>query len=44
MRFNADVSACSGNEWVGPRKMGIGGEAGENDRSAICGGLDIVYA
>ena len=24
MRFDADVSACSGNEWVGPRKMGYG--------------------
>ena len=43
MRFHADVSACSGNEWVGSRKMGIGGEVDKNDRSAICGGLSSMH-
>ena len=43
MRLEANISACGGNGWTGPRKDGIGGEAGENDRSAICRGLSSMH-
>ena len=33
-------TACSGNEWAGPRKIG---EVSENDRSAVCRALSSMH-